>query len=226
MRSASRAEERTTATREAIRDAAIARFGRDGLDAGLRAIAADAGVSPALIVHHFGSKDGLRAACDAHVLAVVHAQKSAAVSQGGPGAMLAAMASLDEYVPVVAYCLQAVQAGGEIARLFLEQFIADAEEYIAEGVAAGTIKPSRDEKARATYLTLSGFSAILLDMRLHPPADPGDLGAIMRGYLARTGLPSLELFTQGFFTDHRMLDEYLMYVTDPPPPDRPDAPAP
>ena len=93
---------------------------------------------------------------------------------------------------------------------------------VVEGVAAGTIKPSRDEKARATYLTLSGFSAILLDMRLHPPADPGDLGAIMRGYLARTGLPSLELFTQGFFTDHRMLDEYLMYVGDPP---RHDAPA-
>ena len=35
----------------------------------VRAIAAEVGVSPALLLHHFGSKDGLRDACDDHVLA-------------------------------------------------------------------------------------------------------------------------------------------------------------
>lgn len=226
MRSTSAGDRRTAATRSAIRDAGIARFARDGFGAGLRAIAADAGVSPALIIHHFGSKDGLRAACDEHVLAVVHEHKSSAITTGGPAAALASMARLDELAPYVGYCLQAVQAGGEIARSFLASFIADAESYIAEGVAAGTIRPSRDEKARAAYLTLTGFSAILLDMRLHPPADPSDLSAIMRGYLERTALPSIELFTEGLFTDHRMLDEYLLFVTDPPPPAGPDVPAP
>jgi AcrR family transcriptional regulator len=57
-----------------LRDAAIARFGRDGFAVGLRAIAAHAGVTAALIVHHFGSKEGLRRACDEHVLAVVRAE--------------------------------------------------------------------------------------------------------------------------------------------------------
>ena len=49
--------------RARIRDAAIRRFARDGVAAtSLKAIAADAGVSPPLVVHHFGSKAGLREA--------------------------------------------------------------------------------------------------------------------------------------------------------------------
>ena len=52
--------------RARIRDSAIVYFGRHGFQsATVRAIAADAGVSPALVIHHFGSKDGLREACDA-----------------------------------------------------------------------------------------------------------------------------------------------------------------
>ncbi|RFZ34875.1 HTH-type transcriptional regulator BetI [Mycobacterium marinum] len=41
-----------------IRNAAVARFARDGFQkVNLRAIATSAGVSEALIFHHFGSKD-------------------------------------------------------------------------------------------------------------------------------------------------------------------------
>ena len=40
-----------------------------GTAATLRAVAARAGVSAALVLHHFGSKEGLRAACDEHLLA-------------------------------------------------------------------------------------------------------------------------------------------------------------
>ena len=50
-----------------IRDAAIEQFGQHGFGVGLRAIAKAAGVSAALVIHHFGSKDGLRKACDDYV---------------------------------------------------------------------------------------------------------------------------------------------------------------
>lgn len=218
MRSTDRGEQRTAATRAAIRDAAIARFAVGGFDVGLRAIADDAGVSPALILHHFGSKDGLRAVCDSHVLAVTHEHKQAAVqAETGPGSAFASMAMLDELAPIVGYALQSIQAGGETARTFFDSFVEDAESWVTEGVASGVIKPSRDEGARIRYLTLSGFAALLLDMRLNPPADPTDLPGAIRGYLGRYGLASIELFCQGLYTDHRMLDAYLMYVTDPPP---------
>jgi AcrR family transcriptional regulator len=51
-------------TRAAIVAAARTRFGADGYAATtVRAVAADAGVDPALVLYFFGSKDGLFAAC-------------------------------------------------------------------------------------------------------------------------------------------------------------------
>ncbi|MBO1753439.1 TetR family transcriptional regulator [Actinotalea sp. BY-33] len=214
MRSASAAEDSTARAR--IRDAAVLRFSREGFRASLRTIAQEAGVSAALVVHHFGSKDGLREACDEHVLAVIREQKRDAVGPTGPTQLLARMAELDEWAPLVGYALRSMQAGGDLARAFLDHFAADAEEYLREGVAAGTILASRDEVARARYLTVMGYGAFLLDIALHPPEDPADLRAYLHGYLERTGLPAMELFTQGLFTDRSMLDAYLMYVTDPP----------
>ena len=70
--------------RARIRDAAVVRFGRDGFGVGVRAIAADAGVSAALVIHHFGSKDGLRAECDEHVLETVKREKSDAMGDQTP----------------------------------------------------------------------------------------------------------------------------------------------
>ena len=214
-------------TRTRIRDAAVRRFGLDGFRVGLRAIASDAGVSPALIVHHFGSKDGLRQACDEHVLGVIKEHKAAAVDPSGATAAFLSMAALDELAPLVGYALNTIAEGGDAGRSFFDHFVADAQEYVAQGVAAGTIKPSRDERARVFYLTLSGFGAILLDMRLHPPADARDLAAILQSYLGRAALPTVEIFSQGLYTDHRMLDAYLLHVGDPPSsPETPDEPTP
>lgn len=55
--------------RARIRDAAITLFAERGIGAtSTRDIAAAAGVSGGLVRHHFGSKAGLRAVCDAYVL--------------------------------------------------------------------------------------------------------------------------------------------------------------
>ena len=54
--------------RAKIREAALGLFGRSGFGVSLRTVARAAGFSPGLVVHHFGSKDGLRAAVDASVL--------------------------------------------------------------------------------------------------------------------------------------------------------------
>src|SRR3954471_10969656 len=55
--------------RARIRDAAIRLFADRGIDGTtVRDIAQAAGVSPGLLRHHFGSKEGLREACDQYVL--------------------------------------------------------------------------------------------------------------------------------------------------------------
>lgn len=230
MSSARVAPQVDLSTRARIREAAVLSFAVHGFGVGLRAIAKDAGVSAALIVHHFGSKDGLRAVCDEHVLTAIREVKTDSVTGGatGPG-VLARLAAMDDYAPLLGYALRSLQAGGDLARDFVDHFIADAEGYLTAGVAAGTIVPSRDEKARARYLTIMGFGALLLDLALNPPQDPTDLKAMLHGYLERTGLPSVELFSHGLMTDNTMLDAYLLYIGDPPsggPTGSPERPAP
>ena len=210
-----RPEDRTARTR--LRDAAVLHFGRDGFRVGLRTIARATGVSPALVLHHFGSKDGLRGACDDYVLEQIRSYRHLAVGGPAPAEQLLTLAAVEESAHLLAYVVRCLQEGGPAAGAFLDHFAADVEAWLSEGVAAGTIRPSLDEKARARCLTVQGFGSMLLDLSVHPPPDPHDFSSILRGYLERHTLPTLELFAQGLTTDRSMLDSFLLYVPDPPP---------
>lgn len=195
--------------RARIRDAAIVRFANDGFSIGLRAIAADAGASVGLVAHHFGSKAGLRAACDAHVLAVMRDAKSVSVaSDAGGAALLAQLADVEEYGPVVGYVLRTLREGGDSAREFVRHVAQDAEEYIAAGVAAGTIVPSHDEPARIRYLVRTSLGALVLAFTLDPLGPEETLAQWFRRYVDDIVGPSLEVMTHGLLADASMLDAY------------------
>jgi TetR/AcrR family transcriptional regulator, regulator of cefoperazone and chloramphenicol sensitivity len=69
--------------RARIREAAIRLFAEQGVEeTAILDIAKDAGVSGGLIRHHFGSKDGLRVACDTYVLSELVRFKMEALEQG------------------------------------------------------------------------------------------------------------------------------------------------
>lgn len=203
-------------TRDRIRDAAVLRFARSGFGTSVRTIAADAGVSAALVIHHFGSKDALHRACDDFVLRWIKGSKRQNMGRATNGQLLQVMAQIDEYAPLLGYAVRSLQAGGEVARAFVQHMIDDAQVYTREAVADGIAKPSVDEDARVRYLTLSALGTLLLSLTLDPPDDPEDLGAAVQTFLADQYLPMIELFTQGFLTSRRMLDDYLLYVGDPP----------
>jgi AcrR family transcriptional regulator len=209
VRSASAAESDLTA-RARIRDAAIRRFGADGFGASVRAIAADAAVSPGLVMHHFGSKEGLRAACDEHVLRVIREAETDAFASTGPLDLLAHLVGMDQYAPLVGYLVQALLAGGDLAATLLDRMTADAVDYLQEAVAAGRIRPSRDPAARAAFLVDVGIGAVLSFVRRHPPVD-GDFRATLRAYAEANSLPALELYTEGLLTDRSTLDALLQY---------------
>jgi TetR/AcrR family transcriptional regulator, regulator of cefoperazone and chloramphenicol sensitivity len=72
--------------RARIRDAALRLFAERGIEGTtVRDIARAAGVSSGLIRHHFGSKEGLRAACDSYVLAQMMRLKEEAIRGGQLG---------------------------------------------------------------------------------------------------------------------------------------------
>ena len=78
-----------------IRDAAMALFGTEGVAASsLRAVARAAGVSPGLIVHHFGSKQGLIQAVDEAVLRRINAALSEVPIEGSGAELIAQRAEI------------------------------------------------------------------------------------------------------------------------------------
>jgi len=204
-------------TRARIRDAAISRFARDGFGAPLRAVAADADVSAALVVHHFGSKDGLRRACDEHVFEAVRQAKTEALSPGdpaaGPMALFAQLAGVEDYAPLFEYALRSLQAGGELARSFVAHLEEVTLDYMLAGVAGGVLRPSRDEPARARYLVALSLGALLVEGVRRAPAEPRDPEADLRAYTDDVMLPALEVFTEGLFTERTLLDAYLQHTT-------------
>ncbi|GAA1721216.1 TetR family transcriptional regulator [Isoptericola hypogeus] len=210
------AEAGDTSARARILDAAVLRFARSGFRASVRTIAADADVSPALVIHHFGSKDKLHAACDEQVLAWIAESKRRNMGPATSGRLLEVLAQTDELAPLVGYVLRSLQAGGPVGKAFVEHMIDDAEKYTAEAVEQGMARPSRDERARVRYLVYSSLGSLLLSVTMNPPKDPEDVNAAVRAFMDDLYLPMLELFTEGFLTTRRMLDDYLLYVSDPP----------
>ncbi|MCV7192103.1 TetR/AcrR family transcriptional regulator [Mycolicibacterium brumae] len=190
-----------------IRDAAIDQFGRHGFGVGVRAIATAAGVSPGLVNHHFGSKEGLRAACDNYVIETVRAAKSETMQTHDPAAWLAAVAEIEEFAPLTAYLVRSLQSGGDLARAMWRQVIDNAEQYLDEGVRSGTIKPSPDPKARAKFLSMAGGGGFLLYIQLHD--DPTDLRRVLHDYAQDMMLPALELYSNGLLADSSMYEAFL-----------------
>ncbi|WP_221585813.1 TetR/AcrR family transcriptional regulator [Microbacterium sp. G2-8] len=189
---------------------AARRFSADGFDAPLRAIAAEAGVSAALLMKRFGSKDGLRAACDAHVLEWIRRAKHDNIDAVENGRFLTTLASSHEYEPLLVYVLRSVMDGGSLGRDFVEHMIADAEGYMADAVARGIARPSRDERARTRYLVMSSLGAFLLSLLLRSPeAGSSDIPALTDELMTESMLPLLEIYTEGVFTTSTMLDDYL-----------------
>src|SRR4029079_18488980 len=116
MRSVDDRDDRTAMAR--IRDAAIEQFGQHGFSVGLRTIAEAAGVSAALVIHHFGSKEGLRKACDAHVAEVVREAKTESLRSSDPATWLAQMSEIESYAPLMAYLVRSMQSGSDLAKTF------------------------------------------------------------------------------------------------------------
>ncbi|WP_319449403.1 MULTISPECIES: TetR/AcrR family transcriptional regulator [unclassified Mycobacterium] len=190
-----------------IRDAAVEQFGQHGFDVGLRTIAKSAGVSAALVIHHFGSKDGLRQACDEFVAETVRTSKSESLQNADPAGWFAQLAEIESFAPMMAYLVRSLQTGGDLAKSLWRTMIDNAEQYMDDGVQAGTIKPSPDPKARARFLAMAGGGGFLLYLQMHDT--PTDLRAVLHDYAQDMVLPALEVYTQGLMTDTTMYDAFI-----------------
>ena len=181
--------ELTAATR--IVDAALEVIAERGLrGATVRDIAAAADVSPALVVHHFGSKDGVREACDARVVAFI-ARKSAAHTAPG----------LDEtFTRFGRYAARVLADGDERSASLFDALLRQARSTVEARVAAGELHASADPEALAVALVTLGLAPFTLAPLLGRWA-----GGSADDAIARIGVPLAEIYTRGLFTDGAVL---------------------
>lgn len=141
-------------TKARLRETALALFAENGIAAtSLRSITAAAGVSPGLVIHHFGSKDGLRRAVDAVVVKRIIAALSE-VPIGSSGASLidqraeVLVRALRSQPALLQYIAQALSESGAAAgELFaLLYATASADQALAD---AGVIRADSDPLWRA-----------------------------------------------------------------------------
>jgi TetR/AcrR family transcriptional regulator, regulator of cefoperazone and chloramphenicol sensitivity len=168
MRS-SRADIRASAV---IRDEALRLFAARGPDAvTVREIAAAAEVSPALVIHHFGSKDGLRDAVDEHVLAIFEAmlgelsrEDDAGLRDPAAAGSLAAAvtAHLPADSPAPAYLRRLLLDGTPAGHRLFRRLYEASSQAVAAMTAAGLLTPGPDPAVRAAFLMVNDLAVILL----------------------------------------------------------------
>ncbi len=142
-----RDEDLTTKAR--IRDAALARFPEDGFGATtIRAIAADAGVSPGLVLHHFGSKDGVREACDEYVVSMFRETKLAAMEEGNMFNPSFAASSYQLAAPMLRYFGWALARGHSAADDLFDEMLKEGIELSRIAIESGMIRDSPDLERR------------------------------------------------------------------------------
>lgn len=142
--------------RARIRDAAIALFADKGIEgATIREIAQAAGVSSGLLRHHFGSKEGLRDACDDYVVDRLI----------GMGTRYTEFGVIDRVTPEVLlwqrYMSRSVMDGSPTGAALFDRLIA----YGAEWLASSDLKV-RDPQAFIAVLSVMKLSMFTMREQL------------------------------------------------------------
>ena len=190
-----------------IRGAAMRLFAERGFDAtSIRDVAAEAGVSSSLVVHHFKTKAQLKAATDARLIAVL-TEMLAELPTGEAADFGETVGSMTEKLrdepDLMGYLRRMLVDGGEAAAgLFLGLVEATVAELAAQE-AAGVVLPSADPRTRAVFLIVNDLGAIVLrDLVQHAlGVDP-----LSPAGMRQWGAVVMDVYTRGIYQPH---------VTDP-----------
>ena len=159
-------------TRALIRNAALRLFAELGPDrVSLRRIAADAGVSHGLVIHHFGSKEGLRMVVDAYVVELF--DELAAEMAGSPDAdpfaaqaqeslVGALMERLPPESPIPAYLRRVLLDGGEAGQALFGRLYALTRTALEVMAQNGNADRGSDPAVRAAFLLANDLAMLML----------------------------------------------------------------
>ncbi len=163
--------------RARIREAAFRRFAAQGVAAtSLRTIAEDAGTSAALVVHHFGSKEGLVRAVDDAAVATFRAALEELPTGQAPDALSADFGAVFERViggdPVMrAYLRRALLQDEPASTALLEEMLEVTRAGLELIDRAGGLRPLADDQWRPYQVLFIALGSMLLEPLLQRELD-------------------------------------------------------
>lgn len=164
------AQEEDLTAKAVIRNAALELFAEYGHQAvSVRQIAATAKVSPALVLHHFGSKEGLREAVDRYAAAQFDAFLEAPEEVGdvltsGSNASMAELIArvLPAGSPLPAYLRRLLLQGDPAGRALFRRWYEVARALVDQLIAAGFARPTDDPEVRAAFMLTADLALLVL----------------------------------------------------------------
>jgi AcrR family transcriptional regulator len=195
-------DDRTARAR--IRDEALRLFGERGPDAvTIRAIASAAGVSPALVLRHYDSKDGLREAVDRHVSTVFEAMLAEFVGSTATPAfdqdrvptlaeMVATRFTADTAIP--AYLGRMLVADGAAGSALFRRLYDVSLAALTQMTRAGLTGVAPDPPVRAAVLLVNDLAVLILRERLREVLGVDPLSA---DGMRRWGAEVLSIYRDG-----------------------------
>ena len=193
--------------RAVIRQRALELFAERGPDAtSVRDIAAAAEVSPALVLHHYGSKAGLVAAVNERVGALFDdalaamAERPGELTQGpvaAGGVAELMLTALPPGSPVPAYLRRLLLSGDPVGRALFKRWYDASLAVTTQLTETGVLRGTDDPAVRAAFLLVNDLALVLLREEL---ADVLGVDPLTANGMRRWAADVLAAYTHGVFT--------------------------
>ena len=187
-----------------IRNAALEGFALRGVAAtSIRDVATAAGVSPGLVQHHFGTKDGLRAAVNEYVIAVAVETFADLVSEDSPEAWQTMGDTVTAWVKdnaiALRYLARGLSEGDPDATKIFESLLEIAQDrWLAPLAEAGALRPGVDRDWAAIHVFVFNLACVLFEPAIshHLPESFFSPQQLQRWNVATTELYRHALITE------------------------------
>ena len=184
-------------TRAQLIEVATSAFARDGIAAtSLRAIAKEAGVSPALVVHHFGSREKLIEDCIIKALGLWVSEKQEFLDVSLSTALAKWQGAIAEHGAKLQFFRQVLIAGGEPANILFSRMVKESEMMIQAQIDKGQMRKAENIPDLALLMTLHGLAPLIMQDQVNNHLGGNflepELGSRLTG-------ASLEIYRRGIY---------------------------
>ena len=186
-----------TRTRENLLEVATRAFARDGFAAtSLRSIAKEAGVSPALVVHHFGSRDELIEECIIRALGLWVSEKQEFVDVSLSVAIGQWQGAIDKHGDKLQFFRQVLVHGGDAANILFSRMVQEARIMIDSEMLKGKMRKVENPDDLALLMTVHGLAPLMLQNQVNNHLG----GSFLEPELgARLASANLEIYRKGVY---------------------------